>query len=111
MLSCMSSVPVPLERFYLLCIPCCHCGLCRCAGCQAFEKEAEVERREIGQRAVRNLERRTNQLLRIWSIARIARYERRIMAAISRLMSCAVMIFAVCGALLAGVVTALFCVQ
>ena len=40
---------------------------------KAFEKEAEVERQEIGQRAIRNLERRTNQLLRVWSVSRLAR--------------------------------------
>ncbi len=37
---------------------------------QAFEKEAENERQEIGMRAINNLERRTNQLLRIWSVFR-----------------------------------------
>jgi hypothetical protein len=41
---------------------------------QAFEKEAEAERAEIGNRALRLLERRTNQLLRLWSVSRLARY-------------------------------------
>ena len=40
---------------------------------QEFEKEAEAERVEIGNRAVRLMERRTNQLLRMWSISRLSR--------------------------------------